>query len=397
MLALRIARVFDGRAVVEGAGVVFVDGGRIVGVEPSWFGIPTGVEVLDRPSGTLLPGLVDAHVHLVGDGAPGALERPGALSQDDLFSTIERSLRIQLAAGVTTVRDLGDVAWSVVDWRARRPRPDLPTVVASGPPLTSRAGYCRHMDGGASGSDELRAAVRERAERGADVVKIMAGGGMPSTPGSAVDQGRFTAEELALVVRRAHAVGLPVTAHAHALVSIRDAIAAGVDGIEHCTFLASDSVHVPEEAIAALAAQGIVVCPTLGHAPGAGPAPQLKERMYEAGPDHDALRRRVVRAHLAGVTIVSGTDGGIGPDTPHGGLPRAVMDLVSGGMAAADALASATSVAARACGLGDRKGRVRTGYDADLVVVDGDPFTDMAALARLDVTVLGGQVLSSRS
>ncbi|MGW2083447.1 amidohydrolase family protein, partial [Streptomyces sp. NPDC001939] len=127
MLALRIARVFDGRAVVEGAGVVFVDGGRIVGVEPSWFGIPTGVEVLDRPSGTLLPGLVDAHVHLVGDGAPGALERPGALSQDDLFSTIERSLRIQLAAGVTTVRDLGDVAWSVVDWRARRPRPDRPT------------------------------------------------------------------------------------------------------------------------------------------------------------------------------------------------------------------------------------------------------------------------------
>ncbi|MFF1398124.1 amidohydrolase family protein [Streptomyces sp. NPDC058287] len=396
MLALRIARVFDGRAVVEGAGIVFVDGGRIAGVEPAWFGIPAGVEVLDRPSGTLLPGLVDAHVHLVGDGEPGAWERVGELSQDDLFSTIERSLRIQLAAGVTTVRDLGDVAWSVVDWRAGRPRTGLPTVVASGPPVTNRGGHCGHMGGGASGSDELRAAVRERAERGADVVKIMTGGGMP-TPGSPVDRGRFTAEELALVVRQAHAVGLPVTAHAHALVSIRDAIAAGVDGIEHCTFLTSDSAHVPEEAIAALAAQGIVVCPTLGRTPGAAPAPQLTERMRKASLGYDALRRRVVRAHLAGVTIVSGTDGGTGPGTPHGSLPRAVMDLVSSGMAAADALASATSVAARACGLGDRKGRVRTGYDADLVVVDGDPLTDMAALTRIDVTVLGGQVLSSRS
>ncbi|MFA3835016.1 metal-dependent hydrolase family protein [Streptomyces aureus] len=396
MLALRIARVFDGRAVVEGAGVVFVDGGRIAGVEAAGFVIPTGVEVLDRPSGTLLPGLVDAHVHLVGDGEPGALERLGELSQDDLFGTIERSLRIQLAAGVTTVRDLGDVAWSVLDWRARRPRTGLPTVVASGPPVTSRGGPCRYMGGEASGRDELRAAVQERAERGADVVKIMAGGGMP-TPGSSVDQGQFTAEELALVVRQAHAAGLPVTAHAHALVSIRDAIAAGVDGIEHCTFLTADGAHVPEEAIAALAAQGIVVCPTLGRALGAVPPPHLMERMRKAGPGYDALRRRIVRAHLAGVTIVSGTDGGISPGTPHGSLPRAVMDLVSGGMAAADALATATSVAARACGLGDRKGRVRTGYDADLVVVDGDPFTDMAALTRLDVTVLGGQVLSCRS
>ncbi|MEK0097043.1 amidohydrolase family protein [Streptomyces sp. A475] len=394
MLALRIARVFDGRTVVEGAGVVFVDGGRIAGVEAAGFGVPTGVEVLDRPSGTLLPGLIDTHVHLVGDGGPGALQRLGGRSQDELFRTIERSLRIQLAAGVTTVRDLGDVAWSVVDWRARRPRSGLPTVVASGPALTSRGGRCRHLGGGASGSDGLRAAVHERAERGADVVKIMAGGGV-LPPGSPLDQGRFTAEELALVVRQAHAVGLPVTAHAHALVSIRDAIAAGVDGIEHCTFLTADSVHVPEEAIAALAAQGIVVCPALGRVPAAVSPPRLMEHMREAGPGYDALRRRVVRAHLAGVTIIAGTDGGIGPGAPHGILPRAVMDLVSGGMAAADALATATSVAARACGLGGRKGRVRTGYDADLIVVDGDPFTDMAALTRLDVTVLGGQVLGS--
>ncbi|MGW3137587.1 amidohydrolase family protein [Streptomyces sp. NPDC001139] len=388
-----MARIFDGRSLDRDAGVVFVEGDRIVGVESSGYDIPSGCAILDRPDGTLLPGLIDAHVHLVGDSGPGALERLPGFSPDDLSRTIEQSLRVQLATGVTTVRDLGDKAWSVVDWRAR-PRAGLPTVLASGPPITSRGGHCSTMGGEVSGMDELRAAVRERAERGVDIVKIMASGGM-TTPGTAVDQGQFTAEELAAVVAEAHAVGLPVTAHAHALISIRDAIAAGVDGIEHCTFLTADSVYVPDDAVAALAAQGIVVCPTIGRAPDAVPPPHLLERLLKAGMDLESRARQVAHAHRAGVTIISGTDGGINPGKPHGILPRAIADLVAGGMAPADALASATSTAADACGLGDRKGHIRVGHDADLILVDGDPLSDISALRRLDSTILAGEVLTS--
>ena len=242
--------------------------------------------------------------------------------------TIEESLRIQLATGVTTVRDLGDTRWSVLDWRTH-PVAGLPTVVASGPPITSRGGHCSNMGGEASGLDELRAAVRERVERGADIVKIMASGGM-MTPGTEVDRAQFTAEELAAVVDEAHASGLPVTAHAHALVAIRDAIAAGVDGIEHFTFLTAGGVHMAEDVLAAVAAQGIVVCPTLGRAPGAVAPPQLRERMRKAGLDLDARAEQMVHAHRAGVTIISGTDGGINPGKAHGILPSAVIALVSG-------------------------------------------------------------------
>jgi len=113
LLAIRVARIFDGRDLVPGAGVVLVGGGRIVGVEPIGFSIPTDCEVLDRPSGTLLPGLIDAHLHLVADSGWGALDRLPEFSDDDLARTIEESLRIQLATGVTTVRDLGDMGWSV--------------------------------------------------------------------------------------------------------------------------------------------------------------------------------------------------------------------------------------------------------------------------------------------
>ena len=113
LLAIRVAQIFDGRDLVPGAGVVLVDGGRIVGVEPTGFSLPANCEVLDRPTGTLLPGLIDTHVHLVADSGWGALDRLAEFSDDDLTRTIEESLRIQLATGVTTVRDLGDMGWSV--------------------------------------------------------------------------------------------------------------------------------------------------------------------------------------------------------------------------------------------------------------------------------------------
>ncbi|HET6212060.1 MAG TPA: amidohydrolase family protein [Micromonosporaceae bacterium] len=387
MLAIRAGRVFDGERVWPDGALVFTNGGRITGIEPAGTFPPDGWPSVEMPHGTLLPGLIDTHVHLCGDGRTGALDRLPDYSEDRVTAVIAESLRVQLAAGVTTVRDLGDRAWAVLGWRAQAGGGPYPQIVAAGPPITSPAGHCWSMGGEVQGEQQLRQAVRERAERGADVVKIMASGGA-MTAGTDVLACQFRAEELGTAVDEAHAAGLPITAHAHGLPAIEQALAAGVDGIEHCTGLTRNGIELPDRLLAALAAAGIAVCPTLGRVEVAGEESTVLER---AGATYEARLEAVARMHRAGVRLVSGADAGITAVKPHGLLPEAVIDLVAAGIPAAEALASATSVAAGVCGLGDRKGRVRVGFDADLVLVDGDPIADPAALRRIAHVIVRGE------
>src|SRR4051794_72262 len=176
MHAYRAARAFDGEHLLRDGALVLVDGGAIVAVEPAATPAPAGCPVTELPGATLLPGLIDAHVHLCGDAGPRALDQLPELTDDELDAMVTASLEAQLAAGVTAVRDLGDARWAVVD--RHRGRDDGPTVVASGPPITSAGGHCAGMGGEAAGDEALRRAVRERAEHGADVVKIMTSGGL---------------------------------------------------------------------------------------------------------------------------------------------------------------------------------------------------------------------------
>jgi imidazolonepropionase-like amidohydrolase len=393
MLAIRARQVFDGTRVVDGAGTVFVDGGRIVGVEPADADVPADCQVLDRPHATVLPGLVDAHVHLLADSGPGALDRLAGYSTDDCDRVIEQALRVNLSTGVTTVRDLGDRNYAVLDWRSRHAGAAVPAIVASGPPITTPRGHCWNMGGEAAGPDALRAAVRERADRGVDVIKVMASGGA-MTAGTLMADGQYGVDDLTVIVTEAHDLGLPVTAHAHPLTAIRDAIAAGVDGIEHCTFITADGIRYEPDVVAVLAERRIAVCPTLGHTPGAILPPQLRDVLSRSGLTPESRNQRIVAMHDAGVRLVSGTDGGINPNKTHGLLAIAIAHLVEGGMAPAAALASATSVGADTCGLGDRKGRVRPGYDADLLIVDGDPLADVDALTSVDAVILNGAVVA---
>jgi imidazolonepropionase-like amidohydrolase len=393
VFALRAAKAFDGERLLPGGAMLLVEGGRIVGVEGAGFAVPDGVEVVDVPRGTLLPGLINAHVHLCGDSQVDALERLPQFSAEHLQEVITTARDEQLASGVCTVRDLGDDRWALVGRRDAAPAAGAqPHIVASGPPITSIGGHCWMMGGEVSGTDALRAAVAERAERKVDVVKIMASGGA-MTPGTDIAGTQFTLEELRCVVDESHRHGRAVTAHAHAKVAVEQAIDAGVDGIEHCTCVTAESSDFSAELMGRLRDRGIAVCPTLGRALDVTPPPRVLEIMARFGLSNERRVRDVAAAHAAGVWIVSGDDAGINHGKRHGVFAEAVVSLHDGGVSVADSLASATSVAAKACGLDARKGRLAAGYDADLLVVDGDATVDPTALRSVAMVLLGGTLV----
>jgi imidazolonepropionase-like amidohydrolase len=399
MFGVRAGGAFDGEHAVPGGALVLFGGGRIIGVEPGAAPAPDGCEVLEAPGGTVLPGLIDAHVHLCADGTDGSLDRIQEPGEDAMAAVIGQSLRRHLAAGVTTVRDLGDRRFAVLDWRSSAQSGDgvYPATVTAGPPITSVGGHCANMGGEATGEDQLRRAVLERAEHGVDVVKVMVSGGF-GTAGTQVLLCQLVLQELRVVVGEAHAAGLPVTAHAHGLPAVHMAMAAGTDGIEHCSFLTDRGVSQSAEDLARLAEAGTAVCPTLGFAGLPPLMPNSVDLLAKLGMTFGQVmerrKRQVGQMHAAGVRIVSGSDGGIAAAKPHGLLPVSVASLAEGGVSTAAALASATSLAAAACGLGDRKGRLRAGYDADLLVVDGDPIADIGALAQPAAVFVGGRRLA---
>ena len=386
--ALRAPVAFDGARFLPGGATVLVERDTILGVEPFGYDVPADVEVTTY-DGTLVPGLVDAHTHLIGTGEIGSLEAAPSLADDELDAVMEQSLRTQAATGVTTVRDLGDVRYRSLALRDRQDT-GAPRIVAAGPPITTPEGHCHYLGGVVSGVEECRRVVAEHHDRGVDVVKVMASGGLV-TIGSDVFGVQFSAEELGAVVDTAHELGLQVLAHAHSLRGIRHALAARVDGIEHFTGLAATGIEVPDEVLAQVAARDVALDLTLGFdraglAAMPGPPPHIAEQMKKAGMDFEsayAARLEVarrVREH--GIRMASGDDSGVGPLKRHGVLPSSVADLALAGYSPAEALATATSVAADVCRVRDVTGVLAPGLSADLLVVDGDLRADLEALRR---------------
>jgi imidazolonepropionase-like amidohydrolase len=197
---------------------------------------------------------------------------------------------------------------------------------------------------------------------------------------------QFGADVLRAVVDQAHGAGLPVTAHAHSCESIAIAVAAGVDGIEHASFMTAEGVEAPDALIRAIVERRITIGTTVGRRPGhdGTPPPAIASRMNGM----IAARRQLVEA---GASIVAGTDAGIAPIKPHDVLSYAAEDLKDAGMSPIEALWTITSRAAHACGLGHRKGRLTPGYDADILAIDGNPFEDLTTLRNIRAVFARGR------
>ena len=328
-----------------------------------------------------MPGLIDSHVHLAFDGGPNPAARMRAETGEQQLMLMLRSARELLGVGVTTARDLGSRAYLAVAVRdaiaaglARGPR-----LVVAACPITVTGGHCWFMGGEADSEDDLRRLVRTHHKNGADLIKVMSTGGF-MTSGSAPWYAQFTTAQLAVIVEEAARVDKPVAAHSHGTEGIRRAVEAGVTTIEHCSFVTETNERRFSESLAArIAERGMFVCPTIS-----GSAPYIAELTgIEVGAHVKAM-------HDMGVRIIAGTDAGI-DNNPHHQYVGGLEYLVTLGFQPGQVLAMATTEAAAALGLGASTGRLAPGYDADLIVVRGDPQADITALRDLRRVIARGR------
>jgi imidazolonepropionase-like amidohydrolase len=363
-LTLVNARLIDGSGAPPRTGVtVAVEDGKIasVGEEPP---APTA-SALDLEGRTLLPGLIDAHVHLSSLGLPDVA--------DDLQAYgLALVARRMVEAGFTTVRDLGSYGDSL--FRLRRaiglglcPGPRLvlcgQIVAATSPGARAFPGmYCE-----ADGPDGMRRAVREQIRQGVDFIKVMSTGAL-TVADEDVHPAQLTAEELSAVVDESHRTGFVVASHAEGLAGIRLSVEAGVDTLEHGEMAFEDP-----GVLAAMAEQGIVLVPTLCVfdlvADGDGFPGWMRERAKFL---RASAEKTVAAARGEGVAMAAGADAG-----PHGENARELVRMVETGLRPMEAIVAATSTAARACRLEDELGTIEPGKTADLLVLDGDPLEDV--------------------
>jgi imidazolonepropionase-like amidohydrolase len=402
---LKAAHMFDGKGEhVVSPGLVVVTNGKIAAIGAA-AAIPAGAETIDLGDATLLPGLIDAHTHL-----SYPYERDYRVSElDTLKKTIpERTLdavdivRRTLMAGFTTVRDVGSADYIDVGLRnaiaaGKIPGPRMLVAVhalgATGGHCDSSAGFAPNIfgretgitDGVINGPDQARQAVRYNIKYGADVIKTCATGGVLSLTDD-VDTPQLTQAELDAIVAEAHNLRRKTAAHAHGAPGAKIAIRAGIDSIEHGTFL-------DDEALDMMKARGTFYVPTLmaveglkerltdGYVP---PAIAAKARLAMA-----ALDATVRKAIVRGVKIVVGTDAAV---YPHGGNAGEFHLLVNLGMKPIDALKAGTSLDAELLGVADRTGSLEAGKFADIVACSGNPEENIRQVEKVSFVMKEGVV-----
>ena len=338
------------------------------------------VDIYSMHGMTLLPGLIDCHVHIFADAGPEGRINSGEPPGLALLRAAYH-VRCTLEAGITTIRDLGGqehmefaLRQAIAEGYCSGPRMVLAGKLLS---MTSAgADAFRGMYREADGADEVRKAAREQLKAGADVIKVMATGAV-MTPGEQPGASQFTFEEMSAAADEAHKVGRKMAAHAHGSTGILTAVQAGADTIEHGSLLCESP-----EAIRLMAERGVFLVPTLATSAMTTHGTEIPSFMAENDRRlGDAPQRSVQAALAAGVPIAMGTDAGV-PFVRHGENAIELVLMVEAGLSPMQSIVASTSNAALALGLQDEIGTIEIGKCADLLIIDGDPLADISILTQ---------------
>jgi imidazolonepropionase-like amidohydrolase len=386
-------------AVSSQQSILVGDDGNILAIEPGYV-TRDGAEIINLENAFVLPGLIDSHVHLTGElGANQLLDEVQLTTSDAALRGAENA-RKTLLAGFTTVADLGASNDSIFALRRAiaENRVPGPRIIAAGSSVTPDGGHgdangfapdvvdVLRSPSACSGADACRRAVRRQIQAGADVIKITATGGVLSNTAAGVGQ-QFADEELAAIVDAAHAMGRRVTAHAHGGDGASAALRAGVDSIEHGSYLDDAALRLMRREnrylvptlmagwwVTQLAEQGGVLTPAQA------------DKARQVGPQLMGMMRR---ARTARVPVAFGTDTGV---SPHGMNAREFQLMVEAGYTPLEAIQTATIGAADHLQLNGVTGRIAPGYAADIIAVDADPLADAAALMNVRFVMARGTV-----
>lgn len=374
--------------------IVSIEDGKIVDVGSS---AEAGVTPIDLgANATCMPGLIDVHDHLTSDPTDSGYQSLGVSVPRETVKGV-RNARVTLLAGFTTIRNVGADGYSDVALRDGIEAGDVdgPHLFVSGPPLGITGGHCDEnllapefhfkSEGVADGPWAARTKVRENIKYGVDLIKICASGGVLSK-GDSPGAPQYTFEEMQAIAEEAHKLGRKVAAHAHGTQSIKDAIRAGIDSIEHASLIDDEGIRLAKEKGTFLVFDIYNDDYILQEGAKVGMLPESIEKEKAIG---KLQRQNFRRAYLAGARMAFGTDGGV---YPHGDNWRQFPVMVEYGMKPIEAIRSATVDAAELVGITGKAGVLEKGYWADLIAIEGSPLADIRAMEKVRFVMKEGKV-----